>query len=100
MLDTLHYKDFAPHVKTKFRVQIDPEWAMEVELINAEDRSCSTRQESFVLTFRAPSNAPPIQQLFQMSHQSLGSGIMFLVPISKDENGLTYEAVFNRNREV
>ncbi|HKX28050.1 MAG TPA: hypothetical protein VJ302_10180 [Blastocatellia bacterium] len=99
MLDILHYKDFAPHVNTNFRIQINPGRTLEIELIKVEDRSCSPRQELFILTFRAPSNTPPLQQLFQMSHHSLGTGIMFLVPISRDEDGLIYEAVFNRNHE-
>ena len=100
MLDTLHYEDFAPHLNTKFHAQIGQDRMIEVELIGVENRQPAPQHELFVLTFRAPRDAPVAQQLFQMSHHSLGQGIMFLVPIARDESGLVYEAVFNRSREV
>src|SRR5262245_48464262 len=100
MLDTLHYEDFATHLNTKFHAQIGQDRMMEVELIRVENRHPSPQRELFVLTFRAPQDAPAAQQLFQLSHHSLGQGIMFLVPIARDESGLFYEAVFNRNREA
>jgi hypothetical protein len=100
MLDTLHYEDFAPHAQTKFRVQISEQAAMEFELISVEDKSPSPRQEQFVLTFRAPREAPVSQQIYPMTHERLGSGAMFLAPVGRDETGVIYEAVFNRKREA
>ena len=98
-LDTLHYDDFAPHVNTKFRVRLDDSSSMEIELINVKENSPSPLQEQFVLTFLAPHEAPPRQNLFQVEHERLGSGVIFLVPIAKDDRGLIYEAVFNRKRQ-
>jgi hypothetical protein len=99
-LDGLHYEDFAPHVNSKFRAQLGNGSTMELELINVEEKSPSPRQEQFVLTFRAPSDAPPEQQIFTLQHEALGSGIMFLVPIGRDAGRLIYEAVFNRPRQA
>jgi hypothetical protein len=73
---------------------------MEIELISVEDKSPSPRQEQFVLTFVAPPEAPTQQNLFNIEHERLGEGVIFLVPIAKDARGLIYEAVFNRHREA
>jgi hypothetical protein len=100
MLDTLHYEDFAPHVNTRFQMQLNEDTTLEIELISVEDKSSSPRQEQFLLTFRAPLEAPPEQWLYQLRHEQLGSGRLFLVPIARDEEGLTYEAVFNRKRKA
>jgi hypothetical protein len=99
-LDALHYEDFAPHVNSKFAAHLRDASTMELELINVEEKSPSPRQEQFILTFRAPSNAPPEQQVFTLEHAELGSGMMFLVPVGRDAGGLIYEAVFNRPRQA
>jgi len=99
MLDTLHYEDFAPHVNSRFQMQLSEDKMLEIELVSVEDKSTS-RQEQFLLTFHAPLEAPPLQRLFQLRHEQLGSGQLFLVPIAMDEHGLTYEAVFNRKRKT
>jgi len=99
-LDSLHYEDFLPHVNSKFTVQASNIAPFEIELIQVEEKSPSPRQEQFILTFRAPVEAPAGQQIFNLQHEQLGSGIMFLVPIHRDVSGITYEAVFNRARSA
>ncbi len=100
MIDALHYEDFAPHVNTKFRARLGEAPVMEIELISVEDKSPSPRQEQFVLTFVAPLEAPTQQNLFNIEHEHLGEGVIFLVPIAKENRGVIYEAVFNRKREA
>ncbi|MGH9853326.1 MAG: DUF6916 family protein [Blastocatellia bacterium] len=99
-IDALSYDDFAPHVNTKFRARLGDAPAMEIELIGAEDKSPSARQEQFVLTFLAPREAPARQSLFEVEHEHLGGGVIFLVPVAKDERGVSYEAIFNRKIEA
>ena len=99
-LDSLHYADFAPYINTKFQVQLNDDATMEIELIRVEEKPSSTRQEQFALTFRAPANAPPQQWLYQLQHEQLGSGKLFLVPIEREGEALIYEAVFNRRLKV
>ena len=99
-LDSLHYEDFAAHINRKFKAQLNETTTMEIELIAVEDKSPSPRQEQFVLTFRAPLTAPIFQQMFQVHHEQLGSGLIFLVPIGKDAGGVIYEAIFNRPRQA
>jgi len=100
MLDTLHYQDYAQHLNSKFIAQLNENATMEIELISAEEKDPSPRQEQFILTFKAPLNAPPFQQTFNVHHEQLGSGLMFLVPVGKDQNGMIYEAIFNRPRSA
>jgi len=98
-LDTLHYEDYAPHLNSKFIVQLQNGSTMDLELTQVEEKSLSPRQEEFALTFRAPLGAPLEQQIFNLQHEQLGSGLMFLVPSGKDAEGVTYEAVFNRPKQ-
>lgn len=99
MLDTLAHADFAPHVNTKFIMRL-PSVALEIELIQAEEFATAPHQERFTLSFLAPLEAPVQQGIYQLEHEQLGTGTLFLVPISRDENGLCLEAVFNRQRKV
>jgi hypothetical protein len=98
MLDELHYEDYAKCLNTKFQAEAGEVGTIEMELITAEDKSPSADHEQFVLTFRAPVDAPVTQQIFNISHEQLGTGLVFLVPIAKDVSGVLYEAVFNRIR--
>jgi hypothetical protein len=97
MLDSLHYEAYAPHLNSKFQLTARGQ-SWELELIAVEDKSPSPRQEQFVLLFRAPLDAPPYQSIFQLEHAVLGAGALFLVPIKRDQQGVCYEATFNRVR--
>lgn len=97
-LDSFHYEDYLPYINSKFTARLNDVSTIEFELTNVEDKSPSPRQEQFILTFRAPSDALVEQQIFDLQHEQLGTGIMFLVPVARDANGVTYEAVFNRPR--
>jgi hypothetical protein len=53
-------------------------------------------QECFTLLFRAPVTAPNEQGLYTLRHATLGDVELFLVPVKKNDEGLFFEAVFNR----
>ncbi len=94
-MDNLHYDDFLPHLNSRFQLKAD-EATHELELTNVTENSPSPRQEQFVLLFRAPLTAPPSQSIYELTHAQLGSGTMFLVPVSRNADAIFYEAVFNR----
>ena len=94
-MDNLHYDDFLPHLNSHFLMTAG-EATHELELTKVTENSPSPRQEQFVLLFRAPLTAPPNQGIYALNHEQLGSGSMFLVPVSRNAEGLFYEAVFNR----
>jgi hypothetical protein len=98
-MDSLHFEDYLPHVNSKFTARFKNGASIELELTQVEEKSPSPRQEQFVLTFRAPLDAPREQQIFDLHHEQLGGGSLFLVPIGKDANGLIYEVVFNRPKQ-
>jgi hypothetical protein len=54
-------------------------------------------QEStpFSIVLRGPSEPVIAQRIFALTHVSLGTLDLFLVPIGPDEQGMRYEAVFN-----
>ena len=97
-LDSLHYADFAAHINSKFKAYLNEATILELELTSVTESSPTPKQEQFVLIFRAPLSAPPHQQMFQLEHAQLGSGLIFMVPIAKDASSVTYEAIFNRPR--
>lgn len=49
----------------------------------------------FTLTFRGPSRPLLPQATYPLRHDVLGTQDVFLVPIARDEDGCTYEAVFS-----
>ena len=52
--------------------------------------------ERFSIFFRGPASSLLGQRTYELVHRKLGTLQIFLVPISKDEHGYKYEAVFNR----
>jgi hypothetical protein len=49
----------------------------------------------FSLVFVAKDPRVLPQRLYRLEHQELGELAIFLVPIAKDKDGVSYEAVFN-----
>lgn len=94
MLENLTLPVFARHLQTRFRVDAETGPATELELIQAEDRGSTPRQEQFSLLFRGPVFLP--QHIYSLSHDQLGQFGLFLVPVGKDGQGYLYQAVFNR----
>jgi hypothetical protein len=86
---------FAEQLKTKFRLTVEPSQIVELELFDVLDAS-TPRQERYSILFRGP-HAPFLQQrIYQFEHDQMGTFDLFIVPIGVDEDGYTYEAVFNR----
>ena len=95
MLDTLNYEELSAQVNTKFRLteMTDP---IELELIEAPEPKITPGQKIFSLVFLGPKDLLLPQRMYQLDHDQLGSGRLFLVPIGQSEEGVRYEAVFNR----
>ena len=88
--------DFAKQLNTKFRAEISAEQTTDMQLTEVTELRKHSRHEYFALIFIAPIDTPPIQRLYKMHHDALGEQDIFLAPISKDERGVVFEAVFNR----
>ncbi len=92
----LEYDEFAKYLNTKFRIRLSESETLEAELIEISEHLISARQDRFAITFRAANEIFLGQGLRQFEHDQMGEFILFLVPIGRDEQGTSYEAVFNR----
>ena len=93
MLDTLGYEDFSAQLNTNFRLE---EVETTLELIEANRIKSAPNQEAFSLVFLGTKDFVLPQQTYTMTHENLGAGMIFLVPIEQSEAGTKYEALFNR----
>ncbi len=90
---------FADKLNTKFKVQVDDSTTVEIELVEVKEYDFSAEQEAFSLMFRGPLEPILYQAIRHMEHESVGEFDIFLVPIAKKNDGMHYEAAFNRFRE-
>jgi uncharacterized protein DUF6916 len=95
MLGTTPKTSFAENLNTRFRATGN-DTAFDLELIEIIDGRSTQRQEQFSLVFRATQDAPVQQGTYHMEHDHLEAGDLFLVPFSRDDRGVCYQAVFNR----
>ena len=97
MAAELTEKEFSKHVNTKFRV-VD-EQPTELELTEVKGYLAKpneqTGMERFSAYFRGPADRYLMQQTYSIEHEQMGAFELFLVPVSRDDSGFRYEAVFN-----
>jgi hypothetical protein len=90
--------EFSKHVGTQFHATFEDR-EISLTLIEVKpymvDESRERNMERFSLFFDGPPDVLLPQQNFQMRHESMGEFDLFLVPISGDQKGFRYEAVFN-----
>lgn len=96
MASSLQHAVFAAYLNTVFRVYVDDANTIEVALIEVSELHLSPRQERFAIVFRGPNDTFLGQGLRRFSHDQIGEFDLFLVPISRGDQGTNYEAVFNR----
>jgi uncharacterized protein DUF6916 len=91
---------FSKHVNTKFRVKVESSEPIELELVEVAVRKNEPNEhagmERFSTFFYSPGNVFLPQQTYELTHPEMGELLIFLVPLSQDEKGFRYEAVFNR----
>ena len=106
----LELADFESAVTSEFQMDTNPEIASgDVPLCGAPIGStsmltltltqCKVKLMSsagMFFVFKAPNDAPVAQALYRLHHPVIGSADIFLVPFKKTDEGLFYEAVFNR----
>jgi hypothetical protein len=97
-LARLNLSVFSQHLHTQFNVSLDSSTTIAIELTTAAERPTAPNYECFSLLFVGPETPYLGQGLRTLEHATLGTMDLFLVPVGKDARGVTYEAVFNRNR--
>lgn len=96
MTPRLEHEDFVKQLNTKFRVRIDESQSVETELTEVSELLLSPRQERFSVLFRTSNEFFLGQGTRPLEHDVMGQFELFLVPVSRDDQGTYYEAVFNR----
>jgi len=90
---------FRENLNTKFRVLVDAERPIELELVEVKSYEPRPNEqagmERFSLYFYGPGDIYMPQYNYPLEHERMGEFSIFLVPIGSDERGLRYEAVFN-----
>ncbi len=102
-LEQLSFASFASLVKTNCRVWIDARDSLDLELTEASPpRIVSTGGandrtfENFALTFLGPADRLLPQGIYCFEAAPIGRFELFIVPVSRDQNGVRYQATFNR----
>jgi hypothetical protein len=102
-LEQLRFEAFAKLLKTNFRVWIDPQQALDLELseitpprISSAGGTNGPKYENFALMFRGPADRLLAQRLYLFESAQLGRFELFIVPVGRDANGAQYQATFNR----
>jgi hypothetical protein len=89
--------EFSKHVNTKFRVAVEPPVELELTEVKGylSKPNEQTGMERFSAFFRGPGDRYLQQKVYALEHEQMGAFELFLVPVSQDQTGLRYEAVFN-----
>jgi hypothetical protein len=95
----LVFEDFADKVGEVFPINEEgvpkiPLILQEAEPLNPSFGLPGTRPP-FSLVFVAKDPRVLPQRLYRLEHEELGDLSIFLVPIAKDKDGVSYQAVFN-----
>lgn len=95
----LIFEDFADRVGHSFAIEVEgpdalPLTLTEVELLR-DARKRPSQRPPFSLVFLGQHQHVLEQRLYRFDLDGVGKVDIFLVPIGRDENGVSYQAVFN-----
>ncbi|MEA2203822.1 MAG: hypothetical protein QOE77_598 [Blastocatellia bacterium] len=93
---TLDRPFFAAHIGSTLKVPFENIADVELRLTEVSELKESKRQERFAVLFRGPLEVPLAQGNYVVELEGTGVFDLFLVPVAMDEQGYSYEAVFNR----
>ena len=91
-------KEFSKHVGTTFHTKVgEREVELKLDEVKGypQDPSEKQKMERFSLFFDGAADSFLPQQNVHMRHDVMGEIEIFLVPVSRNDNGFRYEAVFN-----
>lgn len=96
MSEFVSREDFEKTMNTGYTAYFNEGVATPLTLIEITETRIRRDYENFSLIFRGPVNGPLRQLTLDVEHPDLGMLCMSLVPVAQDNDGLQYEAVFNR----
>lgn len=96
MSEHLTRDDFAACVGSNFRLCPDHAAGFDLLVEEVSALKAVEGQESFSIYFRGPKEKLVPQATYPLEHVRLGRLEIFIVPIGRDNEGVRYEALFNR----
>ena len=97
MLETFTCATFDPHLGERFRLEVEAGSTIDVVLTEARVWGASPDpggRDPFTVVFQGPPETVLPQRTYRLEHAAIGAFEIFLVPIGRDERGVSYEAVF------
>ena len=86
---------FAAGLGTSFRLGVGAD-GVDLRLAELREGAAGPGHESFALLFDGPADPVLGQGTYAVEHPALGTFALFVVPIGRDADRTSYEAVFNR----
>lgn len=96
MSGAVTHGDYEQNLATVFRVGSASVDSIGLVLTQVSELRSSPGQESYSIVFRGPEDRLLPQGTYTLDHDRLGEQDLFIVPVAGDEQGISYEAVFNR----
>jgi hypothetical protein len=96
MAERFEHAQFLENLNSSFRLPLEGGESLDLRLIGISELNKTARQEFFSIIFCCGLDQVLPQRIYGLEHDKLGRLDLFLVPIKKDEQGVHYEAVFNR----
>ncbi|MEA2478366.1 MAG: hypothetical protein QOJ07_288 [Thermoleophilaceae bacterium] len=101
MLDRLTVDSFRPAVGQPFVLDLDGVARVELELVEARTHvpdapalDANRSRSPFSLVFRGPAEPVLPQRIYRIEHAVTGPLELFIVPVARDADGMSYEALF------
>jgi hypothetical protein len=102
MLETLTLETFSPHIGETFRIPLQGDQAIELELTVARSLfdpyagrpGPRTARVPFALELKGPLTPVLPQQIYPLEHATLGRHELFMVPVGPAQGGMRYEVIF------
>jgi hypothetical protein len=102
MLETLTLETFSPLVGETFRIHLQGDQAVELELVEARSlfdpyagrQGPRPARAPFALTLKGPATPVLPQQIYPLENAALGRHELFIVPIGPDQGRMRYEVIF------
>jgi hypothetical protein len=95
---SITFEQFSPRLNETFEVAVgearEPLTLTEAALIQQYDHPGKAR-DSFSLVFRSASQTVLPQATYALENADMGQVSVFLVPVGRDKDGVSYQAIFN-----
>lgn len=102
MLETLTLEAFSPHLGETFRIPLQGDQVLELELTVARSlvdpyagrQGPRPARAPFALELKGPLEPVLPQRIYPLEHATLGRHELFIVPIGPHEGRMRYEVIF------